>query len=343
MKKEFLTEAEYAELRARHRSERDGRIKDRIKVVLLSNNGWTYKKIAEALFIDEETVSKHVDEYINDRKLSIQTGGSKSKLQDTQKETLIKHLQKYTYSRAIDICKYVQDKYNVNYTSKSMANWLRFNGFSYKKPKGTPKDVSPALQRAFIKEYRALVKNTPEKEPILFMDAVHPTMSTKIGYGWIKKGTNKLIKSTAARTRINIVGSINLKSMDVEVKMYETVNSESVIDYFDVLRTIYDGKIHVVLDRSGYHTSEKTMKAAEERNIVIHFLPPYSPNLNPIERLWKVMNEYTRNNRYFANAKKFKYDTMAFFSNTWSSIKEQMRTRVNDNFCLSKDPAFHCD
>jgi len=38
---------------------------------------------------------------------------------------------------------------------------------------------------------------------------------------------------------------------------------------------------------------------ATELNIKLHFLPPYSPNLNPIERLWKVMNEKVRNNRFF--------------------------------------------
>jgi transposase len=45
------------------------------------------------------------------------------------------------------------------------------------------------------------------------------------------------------------------------------------------------------------------VEKAKELNIKLHYLPPYSPNLNPIERLWKVMNEHARNNKYFATAK----------------------------------------
>ena len=47
--------------------------------------------------------------------------------------------------------------------------------------------------------------------------------------------------------------------------------------------------------------------------ITLHYLPPYSPNLNPIERLWKVMNEYVRNNRFFKSAKEFKKEILTFF------------------------------
>jgi len=47
---------------------------------------------------------------------------------------------------------------------------------------------------------------------ILFIDAVHPTMPTKIGYGWIKKGVDKPIATTSSKTRVNIIGAIGLPS-----------------------------------------------------------------------------------------------------------------------------------
>ena len=59
----FLSEEQRTELIGRHRTERDGRIKDRLKAVLWSDGGWTYRQIAEALFLDEETASRHVAEY----------------------------------------------------------------------------------------------------------------------------------------------------------------------------------------------------------------------------------------------------------------------------------------
>ncbi|CAI2472799.1 Uncharacterised protein [Serratia ficaria] len=67
-------------------------------------------------------------------------------------------------------------------------------------------------------------------------------------------------------------------------------------------------------------------------NIELHYLPPYSPNLNPIERLWKVMNEHTRNNRYFATAKAFQAAINGFFSNTLPEIAGKLTCRINDNF-----------
>ncbi|MDR1375654.1 MAG: IS630 family transposase, partial [Holosporaceae bacterium] len=145
---------------------------------------------------------------------------------------------------------------------------------------------------------KELVKNTPENEAILFMDVVHPTMNSKTSCCWIRTGVEKLIKTSGSRTRLNIIGAINLKDMEVKVMRFQTVNSDSIVEFFDFLKERYPGKIHIILDRSGYHTSAKMLKAAKERDIVLHFLPPYSPNLNPIERLWKVMNEYVRNNRY---------------------------------------------
>ncbi len=61
-------------------------------------------------------------------------------------------------------------------------------------------------------------------------------------------------------------------------------------------------------------------------------MPPYSPNLNPIERLWKVMNEHARNNQYFSSAKQFREKIDQFFDETLPQIGESLRSRINDNF-----------
>jgi hypothetical protein len=66
---------------------------------------------------------------------------------------------------------------------------------------------------------------TPEDEPILFGDSVHPTMATKITYGWIRTGTRKPIAATASRTRVNLMGAINLETMKVTIGSYETLDS----------------------------------------------------------------------------------------------------------------------
>ncbi len=184
-----------------------------------------------------------------------------------------------------------------------MTKWLHRQGFSYKKPKGVPAKADPKKQEAFIQYYAKLLKDIPEDEPIEFGDGVHPTMATKITYGWIRMGVRQPLPTIASRTRLNLLGSINLETM----KLSETLNSAALEDHFKKLRENYlkASKIHLILDRGSYNISQKTKTASEKYGIILHYLPPYSPNLNPSERLWKVMNEYTRNNKVFKSSKKF--------------------------------------
>jgi transposase len=66
--------------------------------------------------------------------------------------------------------------------------------------------------------------------------------------------------------------------------------------------------------------------------IIMHQLPPYSPNLNPIERVWKIVNERVRNNTVFKNCAEFKTKIHDFFKLTWGTISSELRYRINDNF-----------
>ena len=219
-----------------------------------------------------------------------------------------------------------------------MTKWLKRQGFSYQKPKETPSKADPAKQAEFIAFYENLLNTTPEDEPIEFADGVHPTMATKVTYGWIKKGTDKLIKTTASRTRVNLMGSINLETMDVTFGSHDSIDSAALTAHFKKLREKYPNapNIHTILDRSGYNTSAQTKKAAKKHGILLHFLPPYSPNLNPIERLWKVMNEHVRNNKFFASAKEFRKAIVDFFAVTWPQIASSLVDRINDNFQILK-------
>ena len=119
-----------------------------------------------------------------------------------------------------------------------------------------------------------------------------------------------------------------------QVKRYEKVNSEKIQELFSELRTenVSNKRIHLILDGAGYHRAKVVKDKADELNIELHFLPPHSPNLNPIERLWKVMNEYVRNNKYFATAKEFRNKIDEFFSQTLPKIGDILASRINDNF-----------
>lgn len=328
-----LTPEEKAELELRHRDESDKRIGDRIKSILLRDEGWSVTKIAQALRLSNDTVSRYLSGYIISRSVDSNYRGSTEKLSGSQSVELIAHLQENLYTKAIDILAYVKEAYGVEYTVTGLTHWLKRHDFSYKLTTGRPAKADSEKQKEFLNAYEELKQKTPENEPILFMDAVHPTMATKPGRGWIKKGIEKIILTSASRTRIDIVGAIELSSMQVVHAEYETVNAASVIHLFEKIKSAYAGapKIHIILDQSGYHRSDELKQYAANNHVELHFLPPYSPNLNPIERLWKVMNERARNNRFFRSAKEFREQIRGFFAEL-PLLAESLRSRINDNF-----------
>jgi transposase len=398
-----LTEAQITSLEAQHKTEHDGRIRDRIKAVLLNHKGWTYKRIAQALLIHETTVQSYLNDYLREEKLKPHSGGSKSKLNEQQTEELIAHLEQNTYPSTKEIIEYVKLTYDVSYTQQGMYDWLSHHRFSYKKPKGTPAKFNVSRQAEFIKKYDELKASLSPNELIVFMDSVHPTQETKITYGWIRTGVKKLIATVANRRRLNITGAIDLNSMSVLTREYETINGSSTIDFLQAIEAANPTatKIHIIADGGAAHTSqdvalflsqpnavnrdylrktyeielpgnnvvltEKLKKKLDEAlkrdalffenkailnedkltagqlleslkvppphsKLVMHILPPYSPNLNPIERLWKVMNELVRNNQVFKTFNEFKEKIRMFFSDTWDTVADDFRTRINDNF-----------
>jgi predicted ArsR family transcriptional regulator len=88
----FLTEQERQQLKLQHKQERDKRICDRIKAILLYDEGWTAQQIAKVLLITDQAVRNHVDDYQTSSKLKPESGGSEEKLSKQQSEKLETHL-----------------------------------------------------------------------------------------------------------------------------------------------------------------------------------------------------------------------------------------------------------
>jgi transposase len=398
-----LTEAQRFYLKQQHNVERDSRVSDRIKAVLLADKGWTQKQIAAALLIHETTVWSHLNDYLYERNLYPDGGGSSSKLNESQTQELIAHLEKNTYPSTKEVIDYVQKAYNVGYSQQGMHDWLMRNSFSYKKPKGTPGKYDALKQEKFREKYEDLKTNLHPGEIIVFMDSVHPTSATKITYGWIKTGVEKIIATTAGHGRINLTGALNLSTMSIFTREYETINSSSTVDFLKQLEAANPlaTKIHIIADGGKAHTGNEVrlflsesmavnrlylaetygvelpnnsiklskkvklqlseilfkepslFKDAEILNIekltakslllalrdvtphpklIMHTLPPYSPNLNPIERVWKVANEQIRNNIVFKTCAEFKTKIYEFYNLTWDAISSGLRSRINDNF-----------
>lgn len=331
----FITEQQKAELERLHDSSRDGRVRDRIKAILLASEGWSSAMIAQALRLHQTTIDHHISEFLNKGKLKPENGGSDSKLSAEQTAFLISQLSDNLFHHTRDVIAFVTRTWNIIFSIPGMNKWLHRNGFTYKKPSGVPHKLSEEKQRQFIEYYKEL-KTTVGDEPILFIDGVHPTQATKISYGWIRKGQKKAVKTTGSRTRLNIMGALNLKALTSPlICEYKTINEYNVSLFLNEIRKVYpdyNQKIHVILDGAGYHRSQLVKDWAEVVNIRLHYLPPYSPNLNPIERMWKLMNEHARNNRYFSSTREFREAISVFFNQTLPDIADSLTSRINEHF-----------
>jgi len=103
-----------------------------------------------------------------------------------------------------------------------------------------------------------------------------PTQATKVSCGWIKTGTDKSIETTGSRTRLNLVGAVDLQNIAAtHVSRYEKVNSETIVNFFTELRSNEQSNktIHLILDGAGYHRAQVVKDRAIELNILLYYLP----------------------------------------------------------------------
>lgn len=332
--KDFLTPEQVTELRARHRAERDGKVRDRIKAVLWHNEGKTLAEIARLLFLDEGTIAVHLYEFEESQKLTLESGGSESKLSGPKLRMLVAELSENLYATTNAIIAWVESKWGISYTVAGMNTLLHRLGFSYKQPSPVPAKADPEMQAAFIAKYTRLMARKAPEDLVFFADATHPTMATKIGKGWIRTGENRPIPTTGQRHRVNVLGALNLETMALFTQSHTTVDTSAVVAQVAALRerNRQAGVIHLIMDNASYNKSKPVRKAARKHRVRLHYLPPYSPNLNPIERVWKVMAEDVRNNRFFESFDEFRCDIGYFFTTLWPRKAERLRSRINDNF-----------
>ena len=275
-------------LLVRHRGERDRRVADRIKAVLLRDDGYSYEQIAQVLFLSDEAIRKHIDDFVRENKLKPGNGGSEARLDRAQTSKLLAHLDEQIYVDVKDICDYAWAQFGVTYSRSGMTQWLRRNGFSYHKPAPVPAKADKAKQEAFVAFYENLKKTLSDNEKIVFMDGVHPTHQTRMAYGWIRRGTRKELPTTSGHRRMNIVGALDLEDMRLMHQEYATIDSEAIIGFLKNLEVHMPTAtaIHVVLDAARYHTCPAVLDYAKTSRIKLHHLPPYSPNLKRYDRKW---------------------------------------------------------
>jgi transposase len=332
----FLTSEERLSLIRDHKLEKDGRKRDRMKFILLYNDGWSYAQIAKVLLLDDQTLRNYLKDYESGGMkslLSFHYTGRPTILSEFECKELEAHLSDNTYLTSYQIRKYIKAKYKKEYSKKGIISLLHKMGFVYKKAKLVPGNPDELKQEEFVANYNKLSENLPEDEEILFLDGVHPTHNVRVAYGWIKAGVQKQVMSNTGRSRLNINGAYNPRSKEIIYRNEETINAKStgmlILDILDKYPNAK--KLHIIMDNAGYNRANfiKTFENHSRVNLI--YLPPYCPNLNLIERLWKFLYKKVSVCRRYKKFVDFQNAILGFLDNI-AQYKDELDTLMTENF-----------
>jgi len=350
MSKLNLIDEEKNRLKVIHKYTYNNSLKEnRIKTILLTNKENSVKEIREILLIERSTIRKYIEEFRKYRMKSIDfddkrktNSGNKENLTEEQKAEIIKYLEDNIISEAKEIQKYIEEKFGIQYSLSGATNILHSLGFTYKKtvpiPQKAHTEEKIEEQIKFEKEYKELKETKKEDEKIYFLDGVHPTHNTKIGYAWVKKGENKIIETNSGRKRINLNGAYSPETGEVITLPSKRVNSQSTIELIDKILEANNkttGTIYLFSDNARYYKSillRETLEKEKYSRIKLDFLPSYSPNLNPIERVWKFFKKEVLEHKFYKTFKEFETQICDFFKNKLNFVKERLKIYASDNF-----------
>lgn len=183
-----------------------------------------------------------------------------------------------------------------------IRNLLMENGCRRGRPR-------PALRipvrgrRKILENISRLVNRASSKREVFYVDEADVDLNPRIGLTYMKKGHQPLVITPGQNRKRYLAGALNARTGSLVYTCGEKKNSSLFVSLLEHLNWSYRRaeSIHLVLDNYIIHKSRQTLSwlAKFGRRIVLHFLPPYSPESNVIERLWKQMHDHvTRNHRH---------------------------------------------
>ena len=166
----------------------------------------------------------------------------------------------------------------------------------------------PVLQRrdpqraGILQDLRQLLRDLPADEVAVFEDEVEVATNPKLGSMWMPKGRQAEVATPGDNTKRYVAGSLNWRTGQVIATPGEHRDAALFVAHLDELRRRLRRykKIHVILDNAKFHESWPVAEFLYKHGdrVVLHFLPKYAPECNPIERVWwHLHDEITRNHR----------------------------------------------
>lgn len=221
--------------------------------------------------------------------------------------------------------------------------FLKKHGFRYKKLGHIPAKADVEQQEQWLENQLQPQIQLAQagKTHLLFVDAAHFVFSPFVCCLWTI--TRLFIKAPAGRQRLNVIGAVNAITKKVLFQWNTTVvNAETLINFLLFLKAqLPDLPIIIVLDNARYQHCKAVKELAQSLGITLLFLPPYSPNLNIIERLWRLVKKKCLYAKYYGNFGDFQKAIVQCLSQENEEFINQVRKLLILKFQTFKNVTFY--
>lgn len=213
-------------------------------------------------------------------------------------------------------------------------------GMQYRKAAAVPGKADGQMQFDFLHDelLPRLEEAKKGQRRVFFVDAAHFVLGAFLGMIWCF--TRVLVRSGSGRQRYSVLGAIETRNHDlVTVRTEGSVNAETVCELMCRIHESYRAEpITLVMDNARYQRNSLVQALAGELGMELLYLPSYSPNLNLIERLWKLVKAKCLRNKYFPQFALFRSAIDDFLDSLQGDNKPLLRTLITENFQLISFP-----
>lgn len=327
-------------------TDRDSKFLFRVTMVNLILSGIKPSELSNYCGVDERTLSGWVAKVDNDGFESLRAvkqTGRPSKLSNEQKEKIKGVIQEdpsvygYTNWDGPSLSDFISKEFDVEYSIRACQKLFHELGFSLIRPQTYPSLNEPDEDaREAFKERVAEVFSDPSTI-LVFQDEVHFSIQSTITRGWAPKGSEPKVKSYPGRKNASYSGFVVPETGQLWVDRPDWFNFETTVASLRGFLTECppeEGRRYcIVMDNAPWHKKARRLfrenKDGEFDDILekaeFLFLPPYSPDLNPIEQVWRITRRMKTHNRFFRSLEVLK-DAVDGFFDELSGPNDLLRT-----------------
>jgi len=213
-------------------------------------------------------------------------------------------------------------------------------GMKFRKCAAVPGKADPQMQFAFLEDelLPRLEEARRGERRVFFIDAAHFVLGAFLGMIW--SFTRVFVRSGCGRQRYSVLGAVETRDHDfVSIRTAGSVNSDTVCELVSKIAAAYPGEeITLVMDNARYQRNKKVFAEADQCGIELLFLPSYSPNLNLIERVWRLVKAKCLRNRHFEDFARFRTTIDEFIDSLSGKNRIHLKSLVTENFQIIEIP-----